>query len=355
MALRINDAVIRGWIDNTTPGETRGGIELVGIERPLHLILRGNCWRDIAGTRLDFVNPRPKLQESLLGKIHGLQRGVVGDMTASRKVKVPLISSQEFESYLEAKKEIPFAWQNSIHLEWFSLMNGRVVIDATGFNLTLSAHHWEVDEKEDLKQRMENEQSMKHFMQIISQANQAESEIDDKCIGEADEYEWEKRLRVKDSLEEALLFLGNDHKSDEELNKLQENKTLGRFGLVQRSFTLKNEVMLYLKDSYLDDGPRGELAMTVAYIHNVINEAWPEQDKGLETGFRIAVLKRAIDASIAAISACNTLEMEDDIFGEFRNDVFIIRDELISLKRHLREQQDQPTDEAEGGNSSKED
>jgi len=35
MAIRINDAVICGWIDNTTPGVTLGGIELLGLKREI--------------------------------------------------------------------------------------------------------------------------------------------------------------------------------------------------------------------------------------------------------------------------------------------------------------------------------
>ena len=46
MALRINTAIVSGWIDNITPGETRGGIEVLGLQRPLEIVLKGNCARD---------------------------------------------------------------------------------------------------------------------------------------------------------------------------------------------------------------------------------------------------------------------------------------------------------------------
>ncbi len=346
MAMRIHDAVIRGWIDNTTPGETRGGIELVGLQRPLQLILRGNCRRDLAGTRLDFVNPNPKAQPDLNGSIHCLHRGVVGEMTVSQRVKVPLINSTEFEEYLEQQKEIPFAWQNSIHLEWFSLSNGRVIIEATNFELKLSTHRWELDHKADTLQKIENEQSINHFLDILKHTHEAESQVRSDLDGEVDEYEWEKRLRVKDSLEEAVMFLGphaNDVVGD--VDETEEELMQARFGLVRRAFRLQNEVMLYLGDSYLDHGPRGELAIAVAYIFSMMDEAWPENKAGLEVGFQIAMLKRAIDASISAITSCNTLEMEDDAFASLRCDIFVIRDEMISLKRHLREQQDVNHDE----------
>lgn len=341
--MRIDEAVIRGWIDNTTPGETRGGLELVGVERPIQMILRGNCRRDLAGTRLDFVNPSPQVQKDLLGKVYGLHRGVVGEMTASRRVKVPLISSEEFESYLEKHEEIPFAWQNGIYLEWFSLTNGRIVIEAQNFELKLSGHHWELDEKGDALQKLENEQVIEHFIELIGHANEAESQLRTDTLAEADEYEWERRLRVKDSLEETAMFLNAyedvyGDELDEKMDDLEEEKMKGRFGLVRRSFRLQNEVMSHLGNSYLDDGARSELSLSVAYIFSVLDEAWPVNEIELEVGYRLAVLKRAIDASVAAISACNTLEMEDDAYGALRGDVFVIRDEMISLKRHLREQ-----------------
>jgi len=344
MEIRIDNAVIRGWIDNTTPGETRGGVELVGFEQPLQLILRGNCCRDLAGTRLDFVNPKPIAQPELSEHLHHLQRGVVGEMTVSQRVKVPLITGLEFEQYLEHHKEIPFAWHNSIYLEWFSLANGRVFIEATDFQLKLSNHQWELDHKADSIQKIQNEQAVHHFLDILKHTHDAEAHVRADLDGEADEYEWEKRLRVKDGLEEALHFLNspaiNYEEEDDEFDIEEDAHMQQRFSLVRKAFLLQNEVMLYLGNSYLDHGPRGELAMAVAYIFSMLDEAWPEHDAELENGYKIAMLKRAIDASIAAISACNKLEMEDDAFATIRGDIFEIRDDMISLKRGLRAQTD---------------
>lgn len=342
--MRIRDAVIRGWIDNTTPGETRGGIELVGLKRPLQLILRGNCRRDLAGTRLDFTNPNPVAQPELIGKLHYMHRGVVGEMTVSQRVKIPLIAGFEFETFIEQHKEIPFAWQNNIYLEWFSLTNRRVVVEAANFELKLTTHQWELDHKSDTLQKCKNEQVIKHFLDILKHTNDAESHVREDLDGEADEYEWEKRLRVKDGLDEALLFLNSPPSccddDDDEIDTEEDEQMRGRFTLVRSAFQLQNEVMLYLGSSYLDHGPRGELAMAVAYIFSILDEAWPETNAELEIGFRIAMLKRAIDASIAAIASCKTLEMEDDAFTTLRGDIFVIRDEMISLMRDLREKKD---------------
>lgn len=338
MVLRLNSAIMSGWIDNTTPGITLGGIELVGVPRPLQLILKGNCWRDLAGTRLDFVNPDPQLQDDVIESLHGLHRGVVGDMTASKKVKVPLISQEEFVEYLEAKKQIPFEWRNSLNLEWFSLANGRLLVETTGFELKLSHHKWELDEDGDKKQRVENANALEHFMQLITHANQAESQVNDDFDHDADEFEWERRLRVRDTLEEAVEFLSPAEEGDDESQDLLDSEVMNdRSSLVQVAHALQMDVMLYLGNSFLDSGSRGELAMAVQFVFETLDEVCPEKcESELEKGYRIAMLKRAADASNVAIAACNTLEMEDDGFKHVRTDMFKLRDMILDRVRMLR-------------------
>ncbi|MGJ8655751.1 MAG: hypothetical protein ACSHX6_04800 [Akkermansiaceae bacterium] len=336
MALRLNTAIISGWIDNTTPGVTRGGIEVVGMQRPLQLILKGNCWRDLAGTRLDFVNPEPQAQEDVVEALHGLQRGVVGDMSASQKVKALLITKEEMIEYLEANKELPFEWKNCLYLEWFSLANGRVVVEATGFELKLSGHHWELDQAGDRIQREENANALEHFMELITHANEAESQVRDDFVNEADEFEWERRLRVRDTLEEAVEFLSQSEDDDSD-DLLDTDLMEGRDKLLKTAHTLQMDVMLYLGNSFLDSGSRGELAMAAQFVFETLDEICPEtSEKDLEKGYRIAMLKRSADACNVAIAACNTLEMEDDGFGLIRADIFDLRDMMLDRVRELR-------------------
>ncbi len=94
MAWRIDEAVIRGEIDNTVEGRTTGRIWLAGRDEPLTLMLVGDCWRDLAGTRLRFENPSPKAVPDSAA-LEANQTGIVGDMTASRKSKVPTVSEEE--------------------------------------------------------------------------------------------------------------------------------------------------------------------------------------------------------------------------------------------------------------------
>jgi hypothetical protein len=54
MAWRIADDVVRGEINNRTPGLIQGKIWLAGRETPLALKLSGNGHKDVAGCMLTF-------------------------------------------------------------------------------------------------------------------------------------------------------------------------------------------------------------------------------------------------------------------------------------------------------------
>lgn len=338
MALRIDKAIIRGWIDNTTPGITRGGLELVGMSRPVQIILRGNCWRDLAGTRLDFTNPHPEEQQEEASILQGLQRGVVGDMTASKRVRVAHIKLEELDEYIESQKEVPFDWRNCLYLEWFSLVNGRVVIEATDFELKLSTHKWELDEAAEIKQRVENTTAIEHFQEIMHHAVEAESQVRDNVLGEVDEFEWEKRLRIKDSLEEAAMFLGEAEVNKVSLEDQLEENVKGRHQLVKAAHQVQTDVLLYLGNSFLDDGARGDLAMALGYVLDSLNESWPEKEIEMENGYRIAILKRAMEACNIAVSSCNTLEMEDDGYKLLSEDILKLRDKMVDETHLLRDE-----------------
>ena len=88
MAFRIHDSVVRGEIDNRIKGVVRGKIWLEGRGEPVALELTGNAWPDLAGCLLTFANPQKRSPHPRLDSLHPVQRGSIGDLTASRKVRV---------------------------------------------------------------------------------------------------------------------------------------------------------------------------------------------------------------------------------------------------------------------------
>ena len=141
MAWRIDESVIRGEIDNRTRDRVTGRIWFEGRAEPVELNLTGNAWRDLAGRRLEFVNPvavKKPLSADDIGGFAKRQTGTIGDCTASRKVKVPEVTMDELMELFKQRKPFPWHWGNSLHLEWFSETNGRVVIESASYLLTVS-------------------------------------------------------------------------------------------------------------------------------------------------------------------------------------------------------------------------
>ncbi len=169
MAWRIDEAVIRGEIDNRLRGRVTGRIWFAGRAEPVALDLAGNCWRDLAGRRLEFANPEPQpgLPESFAAR----QTGSTGDITASRKVKVPDIPLDQIGEYYAARKPFPWHWGNSLYLEWFSARNGRVVIESASYVLKIVGDPaWEMTPEQETEQRKANGEAITGFMNELTEA-----------------------------------------------------------------------------------------------------------------------------------------------------------------------------------------
>ena len=201
MAWRIEDTVAHGEIDNTVEGRTTGRIWLAGRDEPLILSLDGDCWRDLAGTRLEFENPNPRV-DATTDALDIDQVGIIGDMTASRKCKVPLVGEEELQSLYQKRQEIPFEWRNTLYLEWFSEINGRVVLESTDYQLTIFPHEWEMDDDEENAQKLANLNAMRDFMAQVIRRREPES-TDEHSPLELDEFAWEERLKESDRLNDA--------------------------------------------------------------------------------------------------------------------------------------------------------
>lgn len=169
MAWRIDEQVTRGEIDNSERERVVGRIWFVDRLEPVELELRGNCWRDLAGRKLEFTNPEPKSMD--LRGLTAQQIGAVGDITASRKVKVPDIPMDEIGEYYLAKKPFPWHWGNSLYLEWFSESNGRVVIESASFELKIVGEPvWEMSAEEEKLQQLANQKAITGFMDTLTEA-----------------------------------------------------------------------------------------------------------------------------------------------------------------------------------------
>jgi hypothetical protein len=179
MAWRIDEPLIRGEIDSRIRGKTTGTLWFQGLAEPVVLNLEGNPWRDLAGHLLRFVHPHPKSGIDLSG-LAVTQVGVVGDITASRKVRVPDVPMEEFIAGYKSGREFTFHMANSLYLEWFSDANGRVVIESADYQMDLSSEAtWTMTEEEEKEQSTANAAAITRFMQRLADAVDGERDLPD--------------------------------------------------------------------------------------------------------------------------------------------------------------------------------
>lgn len=385
MAWRIDQAIVRGEIDNTAPGQTLGRIWLIHQVQPLELNLMGNCWRDLAGTVLSFRNPCPDFSLAP-PELSRPQVGSVGDMTASRKLRVYREDSDTGES----------TWRNHLSLEWFDNVNGRVLIETPLFDLVISDRHWSMSTDEEEQQKLRNLEVMREFMQVFLQREENSHLWSQE---NADEFAWEKRFRESDRLSDAFQELMEKYVDDSECQQkisyaMGWSDSFADRSLHQESSTdieWERELLLdeiieeedtanwQQKDwEKLWDGEEEEfwvhplqqkaqdcaafamehfgekmdrpgaearlcslLMMISAKLAGTLNGI--RNIDAQEPGFVLAMLKRCLYWQNDAISACMELEArctepeEDKLLLQIRLSIFDIREEITELRREFKQ------------------
>src|SRR4029077_6062092 len=152
MAWRIHEAVLCGVIDNRVLGRVKGHIWLQGREQPVTLDLSGNCRRDLAGCLVRFENLKAESTQGENVDLAAQQEGGVGDITASRKVRVFDVPLDDALDLLKKGEKPPEHMGNCFYLEWFSDSNGRVVIESTDYSIEVSTPAWALSPKEEQEQ-----------------------------------------------------------------------------------------------------------------------------------------------------------------------------------------------------------
>jgi len=237
MAFRIHDSVVRGEIDNRTKGVVRGKIWVEGRAEPVVLELQGNAWPDLAGCRLTFTNPRQLLPHEHLASLHSTQRGSIGDLTASRKVRVFDVPLEEALDMIHRKEKPPEHMANSLYLEWFSEANGRVVIESADYELAISAPAWRLTPEEETRRAEQAAAGMVDFMGRLAKAVEEQQRGQKEPEQEWDEHDYEKFLKECDARTEKYAELMDKYGDSEEA----EAKIAGEMGWDRSEADLENE------------------------------------------------------------------------------------------------------------------
>lgn len=380
MALRIDQEIVRGEIDNTVEGKTTGWLWLLGRPEPVTLELEGDCWRDLAGARLKFRNPEPCGEVG--ASFDGLQKGVVGDMTASRKTRVPDCPLEEFYSRSKAGEEVPTVWRNCLYLEWFSEANGRVVVESTDFELELGEHQWWMDSDAENAQQMANLQAMRDFLnRMIARRPPAK---DGKA--EDNEFEWERRLQDSDRLTDAYQEVLEKYMNDPDAERKQAF-AMGWDGMLDAMAAeaegkpvdmpeWKREALEAAERALDDDWdeeedlfkqhPLQEVAQELALrAFDLLHEEADENEDAaelpglvmqvaaklagalngtyeMEAGYVLAILKRCLVWQADALGACGRLIASADDADQcraleaLRDELYALREQMVDMRRELK-------------------
>ncbi len=400
MAWRLDEAVEHGMIDNTVEGTTTGKIWLAGRDEPLILSLNGDCWRDLAGTLLEFENPNPKVCHET-NSLDTEQTGIVGDITASQKARVPQIPEEQITEYYRQNREIPCEWKNVLYVEWFSEINGRVLIEAPDYRMRISEHIWEMDQDLEEAQKLANMNSMRDFLAQMIQRSETDEASDTAKSknqrSELNEYEWEERLKESDRLTDAYQevlekyiddpdaerkeafvmgwdgLLGamadreesdafDDDEFDEEdgdWNSITGDEDFYHDGITRDDDELEYTHPLQVhaqqislrafeilgSDCDNDNGPSYELTSNLLRISTKLAGVLNDRTSGHqpEAGFVLAVLKRCLNWINEAVGACQQLIEEAKELNQIaaleqlRADIFTIRDGILEIRRSLKQ------------------
>ena len=199
MAFRIHDSVVRGEIDNRVKGIVRGKIWVEGRAAPVVLELEGNAWPDLAGCLLTFTNPQKRVPHAHLDSLEPVQRGSIGDLTASRKVRVFDLPLEEALAMIRRKEKPPEHMANCLYLEWYSVANGRVVIESADYKLTISAPEWRMTPEEDEQRASQAAAGMEGFMKQLTEAIEQQQRGQKDPEEPWDEHDYEKFLKESDA------------------------------------------------------------------------------------------------------------------------------------------------------------
>lgn len=214
---------MRGEINNRVKGIVLGKIWVEGRAEPVTLELKGNAWPDLAGCLLTLTNPQKRIPHQHLDSLHPIQRGTIGDLTASRKVRVFDIPMPE--AYLMCKRgeKPPEHMANSLYLEWFSEANGRVVIESADYELTISAPEWRMTPQENEERARQAAAGMDGFMQEFTEAIESHRREQKDPEAEWDEHDYEKFMKECDARTDKFLELqekyGDSPEAEEKIAK----------------------------------------------------------------------------------------------------------------------------------------
>jgi hypothetical protein len=374
MALRLNEMVVRGMIDNREKGKVSGELWLAGQGGPIGFELVGNCDRDLAGRLVEFTNRKPEPTASL--RMLRDQVGEAGTITAARKVRVIPEDIRLDDLTQEHLKHLD--WTSLLYLEWFSRSDGRIVVEIVDPELRVSEPSWDFAADEEIKMQEMAAQPPAAFIHTI--------EITDMC-GENEklsEFQYEKLLKRFDEHVAEFEELWERYRDDPDANQ----KIADELGLVliqddtdpeesEEDFEGAPEEMEPGKDTLAFPEPRWfqhplivrakDLCVAVGEIRNSempkpqapdrLEDLYAfllqgmgklanalhglvEGDEPRESALLVAMLRRSLSEYHSALEVLERIpngRITADLEQKWRAEILIIRQEVLNEMNRLRQ------------------
>lgn len=164
MALRIGDAVKRGFLDNRQRGRVVGKLWLCGRERPLELDLKGNAHSDLAGRLVHFHTSRVPIPMPGLEDLPDVQRGHAGDLTTRRTIEMPDVPLKTLLKWPEHGDPPPTRPTPCLYLEWFTPEAGRMVAQVVDYKMRYTRPTWQPAREDEVERQRQVEAAWEAYL-----------------------------------------------------------------------------------------------------------------------------------------------------------------------------------------------
>lgn len=161
--IRLNNAVIRGEIDNTRKGTILIKLQLLNVSQELKIRLSGDCLSDLAGCHLQFQHQPIEQAAPLRLDWDKMSTGEAGEITASSR----LCMHRPNDSGGYHKPTLV----NVLRIEFFCEL-GRIILESFHFNCFLLAKEWNMTEEEEFGQRASNFSAWQNHISTLFKATQ---------------------------------------------------------------------------------------------------------------------------------------------------------------------------------------
>jgi hypothetical protein len=172
---------------------------------------------------LTFSNPLKRIPHRELDSLNSIQAGSIGDLTASRKVRIFDVPFEVAYAMIKRKEKPPEHMANSLYLEWFSDQNGRVVIESAEYELTISAPEWRLTPEEDVERAKQAATGMDGFIRKLTETIERQQRGQKDSEEEWDEHDYEKFLKESDARTDKYMELqekyGDSPEAEERIAK----------------------------------------------------------------------------------------------------------------------------------------